>query len=108
MQQRDQHAIFLKLADITRKEKHFEAGHALQNCKWSCGHTISPIPPTRIKKLPYTPSGFQTIPNQHIDTFKYSFFPKTIITWKNLPPLIPQASTFDAFNRSVNSLTPLK
>ena len=44
----------------------------------------------------------------NIDTFKYSFFPRTIITWNNLPPLIPQASTVDDFKASINSLTPFK
>ena len=68
---------------VTRKEKDFKADHALQDRKWSCGHIISLMHtsnyPTKIRKLPCTPLGFQPY-QTNIDTFKYSFFPRTITT----------------------------
>ena len=41
----------------------------------------------------------------NINAFKYSFFPRKILTWNSSPPQIPQASTVDAFKASINSHT---
>ena len=48
------------------------------------------------------PLGFQPY-QTNSNAFKYSFFPRTILTWNSLPPQIPQASTVEAFKASINS-----
>ena len=41
----------------------------------------------------------------NINAFKYSFFPRTILTWNSLPPLIPHASTASIVTLPLNEIT---
>jgi hypothetical protein len=39
------------------------------------------------------------------DVYRYSFFPRTIITWNTIPPTIRQVSTIDQFQAGLGYIT---
>ena len=39
------------------------------------------------------------------DVYRFSFFPRTIITWNSIPPDVRQASTIGQFQAGLGSIT---
>ena len=47
-------------------------------------------------------------PTEHYtnaDVYRYSFFPRTIITWNTIPPTLRQVNTIDQFQTGLGSIT---
>ena len=63
------------------------------------GHLI-PIPRTSRYSHPHC---FRLI-TATTDYYKYSFFPRTVFHWNNLPPDIPTLPTLKQFNAAVSSI----
>jgi hypothetical protein len=49
-------------------------------------------------------AAFRTIYTR-ADVYRFSFFPRTIITWNSIPPEVRQASTIGKFQAGLGSIT---
>lgn len=45
------------------------------------------------------------LPHTRIDAHRYSFFPRTILDWNNLPSVVASAPTLESFRTQLNSYT---